>query len=199
MRRTYMATTLAVRRNQRPTTSPTVSSSYSSPHKPELATSLALYAFALSQSRLRANAISTLVVEHGVSLPSSYAHSSVTRHFPSLCYAATHHAALAFHVHRSGRPSRYLNRTTHSRTNSYAAVLESEQRITVQFLTASVALLAQLQPPAAAPATTANQQQSIPADATPSTEGIKVALEPPIDMFDDETGPTASEFVCFTY
>jgi hypothetical protein len=50
----------------------------------------------------------------------------------------------------------------------------------------------------AVPATT-DQQQSIPPDATPTTEGCKAALEPPIDMLDDEPEPTASEFVDFTY
>jgi hypothetical protein len=78
------------------------------------------------------------------------------------------------------------------------AVLASEQRITEQFLAANAALLAQLQQPAATPATT-DQQQSIPADATPATEGGTAAPEPPIDLFDDETEPTASEFVDFTY
>jgi hypothetical protein len=78
------------------------------------------------------------------------------------------------------------------------AVLASEQRITEQFSAASVSLLAWLQQPTAAPATT-NQHQSILADATSATEGGKVAPEPPIDMLDDETEPTASEFVDFTY
>ena len=59
-------------------------------------------------------------------------------------------------------------------------------------MAANAALLAQLQQPTAAPATT-DPQQSIPADATPATEGGKAALEPPIDMFDDEPEPTASE------
>jgi hypothetical protein len=44
-----------------------------------------------------------------------------------------------------------------------------------------------------------NQQQSIPADATPATEVEKAAPEPPIDLLDDEPEPTASEFVDFTY
>jgi hypothetical protein len=78
------------------------------------------------------------------------------------------------------------------------AVLASEQRITEQFLAANAALLAQLKQPTATPATT-DQHQSIPADATPATEGGKAALEPPIDLLDDETEPTASEFVDFTY
>jgi hypothetical protein len=34
---------------------------------------------------------------------------------------------------------------------------------------------------------------------TPTTEGGKAALEPPIDRLDDEPEPTASEFVDFTY
>jgi DNA segregation ATPase FtsK/SpoIIIE-like protein len=78
------------------------------------------------------------------------------------------------------------------------AVLASEQRITEQFLAANDALLAHLQPPTTAPATT-NQQQSIPADATRATEGGKAAPEPPIDLLDDEPEPTAPEFVDFTY
>jgi hypothetical protein len=78
------------------------------------------------------------------------------------------------------------------------AVLASEQRITEQFLAANVALLSQLQQPIATPAT-ADQQQSIPADVTPATEGGKAALEPPIDLLDDETEPTASDFLDFTY
>jgi hypothetical protein len=78
------------------------------------------------------------------------------------------------------------------------AVLASEQRITEQFLAANVSLLAQLQQPTAASATT-NQQQSIPADATSATEGGKAAPEPPIDLLDDEPEPTASEFVDLTY
>jgi hypothetical protein len=76
------------------------------------------------------------------------------------------------------------------------AVLASEQRITEQFLAASDALLAQLQQPTATPAST-EQQQSIPADASLATEGGKAALEPPIDMLDDEPEPSASEFVDF--
>jgi hypothetical protein len=78
------------------------------------------------------------------------------------------------------------------------AVFASEQRITGQFLTANAALLAQLQQTTAQPATT-DQHQSIPADATPATEGGKAAPEPPIDMLDDGPEPTASEFVDFTY
>jgi DNA segregation ATPase FtsK/SpoIIIE-like protein len=79
------------------------------------------------------------------------------------------------------------------------AILASEQRITEQFLAANAALLALLQQPTAAPATTI-QQQSIPADATPATEGgNKAAPKPPIDLLDDEPEPTASEFVDFTY
>jgi hypothetical protein len=71
-----------------------------------------------------------------------------------------------------------------------AAVLASEQGITEQCLAANAALLAQLQQPAASPATT-EQHQSIPPDATP-TEGGKAAHEPPIDLLDDEPEPTAS-------
>jgi hypothetical protein len=67
-----------------------------------------------------------------------------------------------------------------------------------QFLAANAALLAQLQQPTAAPATI-DPQQSIPAGATPATEGGKAAPEPPIDLLDDEPEPTASEFVDFTY
>ena len=78
------------------------------------------------------------------------------------------------------------------------AVLASEQRITEQFLAANAALLAQLQQTTTTLATT-NQQQPIPADATPTTEGGKAAHEPPIDMLDDEPEPTVSEFVDFTY
>jgi hypothetical protein len=78
------------------------------------------------------------------------------------------------------------------------AVLASEQGITEQFLAANVALLAELQQSTATPATT-DQQQSIPADAIPATEGGKAAPEPPINLLDDETEPTASEFVDFTY
>jgi hypothetical protein len=78
------------------------------------------------------------------------------------------------------------------------AVLASEQRITEQFFTANAALLAQLQQSTGQPVTT-DQQQSIPADATPATEGGKVAPQPPVDMLDDEPEPTASEFVDFTY
>jgi hypothetical protein len=65
-------------------------------------------------------------------------------------------------------------------------------------LAANAALLAQLQQPKATPATT-DQQQSIPADATLATEGGKEALEPPIDLLDDEPEPSASEFVDFSY
>ena len=54
------------------------------------------------------------------------------------------------------------------------AVLASEQRIIEQFLAANAALLAQLQQTTATPAFT-DQQQSIPADATPATEGDKEA------------------------
>jgi hypothetical protein len=78
------------------------------------------------------------------------------------------------------------------------AVFNSEQRITKQFLAANPALLAQLRPPTATPATT-NQQQSIPADATSATEGGKAAPKPPIDLLDDETDPSAADFVDFTY
>jgi hypothetical protein len=67
--------------------------------------------------------------------------------------------------------------TEHIRT----AVLASEQRISEQFLAANAALLAQLQQPTSAPATT-TQHKSIPADATPATEGGKATPEPPIDM-----------------
>jgi hypothetical protein len=84
--------------------------------------------------------------------------------------------------------------TEHIRT----AMLDSEHRITKQFLAANAALIAYLQSPAAAPATT-YQPQSIPPDATLSTEGGKAAPEPPIDMLDDEPEPTASEIVDFTY
>jgi plasmid stability protein len=59
------------------------------------------------------------------------------------------------------------------------AVLASEQRITEQFLAANAALLAELQQPAATPAST-YRQHSIPPDATP-TEGGKAAPEPPIE------------------
>jgi hypothetical protein len=78
-----------------------------------------------------------------------------------------------------------------------AAVLASEQRITEQFLAANAALLAHLKQPATTPAST-DQQRSIPPDATP-TEGGKAALEPPIDLLDDEPEPIVSEFVDFTY
>jgi hypothetical protein len=44
-----------------------------------------------------------------------------------------------------------------------------------------------------------DQQQSIPADATPATEGGKAAHEPPIDLLDDESDPSASDFVDFAY
>jgi hypothetical protein len=64
--------------------------------------------------------------------------------------------------------------TEHIRT----VVLASEQRITEQFLAANAALLAQLQHTTATLAFT-DQQQSIPADATPATEGGKAAPEPP--------------------
>jgi hypothetical protein len=77
------------------------------------------------------------------------------------------------------------------------AVLASIKRITEHFLAANAALLAQLQQPTTAPATT-NQHQSIPADATPTTEGGKAAIEAPIDLLDDKLKPTASEFVDFT-
>jgi hypothetical protein len=76
--------------------------------------------------------------------------------------------------------------------------LASEQRITEQFLAANAALLAQLQQTTTALAFT-DQQQSIPADATPATEGGKAAPEPPIDLLDDEPEPSASEFVEFAY
>jgi hypothetical protein len=78
------------------------------------------------------------------------------------------------------------------------AVLASEQRITEQFLAANVALLAQLQQTTATHAFT-DHQHSIPADATPTTEGGKAAHEPPIDLLDDESDPTASNLVDFTY
>jgi hypothetical protein len=78
------------------------------------------------------------------------------------------------------------------------AVLASEQRITEQFLVANVALLAQLQQKNATHAIT-DQQQSIPADATPSTEGGKEAHEPIIDLLDDEPEPPSSDFVDFAY
>jgi hypothetical protein len=77
-------------------------------------------------------------------------------------------------------------------------LLASEQRISEQVLAANATLLAQLQQPTAAPATT-NQQQSIPADTTATTDGGKAAPEPPIDLLDDNPEPTASEFVDFTY
>jgi hypothetical protein len=78
-------------------------------------------------------------------------------------------------------------------------MLGSEQRITdEQFQAANAALLEQLQAFATAPATT-DDQKSIQPDATPTTEGGKAALEPPIDMLDDEPEPTASEFVDFAY
>jgi hypothetical protein len=76
-------------------------------------------------------------------------------------------------------------------------VLALEQRIIEQFLSANVALLAELQSPTTAPATT--DQQSIPPDVKPTTQGGKSAPEPPIDMLDDEPEPTAPEFVDFTY
>jgi hypothetical protein len=79
-----------------------------------------------------------------------------------------------------------------------AAVLAMEQRITEQFLAAIAALLAQLQQPTSTPAST-DQQQSIPAVATPATEGGKETHEPPIDLLDDEPEPSASEFVDFSY
>jgi hypothetical protein len=77
------------------------------------------------------------------------------------------------------------------------AVLASEHRITEQFLAANVALLAQLHQPTATPATT-SQQESTPANATPATDCCKAAPEPLIDLLDDETEPTESEFVDFT-
>jgi hypothetical protein len=63
-------------------------------------------------------------------------------------------------------------------------------------LAANAALLARLQQTTATPATV-DQQRSIPADATPATEGGKAVPEPPIDLLDDDTEPTASEFVDF--
>jgi hypothetical protein len=77
------------------------------------------------------------------------------------------------------------------------AVLASEQWITEQFLAANAALLAELQQTTTTPAT-ADQQQSIPADATLATEGGKAAPDPPIDMLDVEPEPCASEFVDFS-
>jgi hypothetical protein len=74
--------------------------------------------------------------------------------------------------------------TEHIRT----AVLASEQRIVDQFFAANAALLAQLQPPIAAPATTYHQQSLSP-DSTPTTEGGKAAPKPPIDLLDDEPEP----------
>jgi hypothetical protein len=91
-------------------------------------------------------------------------------------------------------PSLEQRTTEHIRT----AVLASEQRITEQFLAANAALLAQLQQTTATPAIT-DQQQSIPADATPATEGGKAAPEPPIDLLDDKPDPSASDFVDFAY
>jgi hypothetical protein len=78
------------------------------------------------------------------------------------------------------------------------AVLASEQWITEQLLAANAALLAQLQQTTATPAFT-DQQQSIPADATPATKGGKEAPEPPIDLLDDVPEPSASDFVDFAY
>ena len=76
--------------------------------------------------------------------------------------------------------------------------MASEQRITEQFLASNAAFLAQLQQTTATHAFT-DQQQSIPADATPATEGGKSAPQPPIDLLGDEPDPSASNFVDFTY
>jgi hypothetical protein len=78
------------------------------------------------------------------------------------------------------------------------AVLASEEQISEQFLVANVALLAQLQQTTTTLAIT-DEQQSIPADATPTTEGVKEAPEPPIDLLDDEPEPAASDVADFAY
>jgi hypothetical protein len=65
-------------------------------------------------------------------------------------------------------------------------------------LAPNAALLVKLQQTTVTPAFT-DQQLSIPADATPATEGGKAGPEPPIDLLDDETEPSASDFVDFAY
>jgi hypothetical protein len=65
-------------------------------------------------------------------------------------------------------------------------------------LAAIVALPVQLQASTATPAIT-SQQQSIPADASPATEGGKEAREPRIDLLHDDLEPTESEYVDFAY
>jgi hypothetical protein len=86
------------------------------------------------------------------------------------------------------------------RTSEYIRTTVSalEQRITEQILAVDVALVAHIHAPTTAPAIT-SQQQSILPDATPTTEGGKEDLAPPIDLLDDEPQPTESEFVDFAY
>jgi hypothetical protein len=90
---------------------------------------MALYAFALSQSRLRANAISTLVVEQGVSLPRSMRTRASRDTSPRL---ATQPRIMQPDYSTSAAAADPHTTSIEQRTAKHirTAVLASEQRIT---------------------------------------------------------------------
>jgi hypothetical protein len=77
-----------------------------------------------------------------------------------------------------------------------SAVSALDLRLAEQIQASNTALLAQLERLTSLPVLT-NQQQSIPPDATIATEGGKAALEPPIDLLNDDPELHEPEFVDF--
>jgi hypothetical protein len=152
---------------------------------------MALSAFALNQSRLRANnclGFSSRAWCQFIYCPIRTRASRDTS--PRL---ATQPRIMQHEQSTSGQGADAQTTTIEQRKAGQmrTAVSALELRITKQILAANAALLAQLQPPTTTPAIT-SQLQSIPADTTPTTEGGKEALAPPIDVLDDDPEPTES-------
>jgi hypothetical protein len=103
------------------------------------------------------------------------------------------------HSTSAQRPTRTLPRSNNVQPNRFVRQFWHRNNGSLSsFFAANAALLAQLQQKTATPSIT-DRQQSIPADATPTTEGGKAAPEPPIDLLDDEPEPPASDFVDSAY
>jgi hypothetical protein len=142
---------------------------------------MALHAFVLNQTRLRANAVSNLARSRAGC--QFYHRPMRTRASRETSPRSPKQARIMKHKQYTSAPAADAHATSiEQRTTEQirTAVSALEQRITSQFQAANVALLAQLQTPTTSHTTT-NQQQYTPPDATPTTEGGKAGLEPPID------------------
>jgi hypothetical protein len=87
-----------------------------------------------------------------------------------------------------------IEQRTSEQTQSAVSALEL--RLTEQIHASNTALLAQLER-LTSPHVLTNQQQSIPHVATIATKGGKAALEPPIDLLNDDPEIHEPEFVDF--